>query len=332
MFTCTRSAHVILWRARSLNPQWLSDALKCVVTMRANAEIRKGVMSYSTLQKCWKAYTYAERIQLLELLKLFELGFAVDDSHLLLPCLLEHHPPADMPVPAAAALHLCKRFLFTCLPPDLFPRLISRTHRFTLSGVGGTLHSCWATGCWLQKAGHLGRISLDMHNPRKVYIDIDVWGREPFNFYSILCECLEALLWEPSYEGLQTSRQIGCPKCAAGAVFFTEESLEKRIDQGRFRFECITCDSQLDARELLGRALFRPDATPVLLCKRSCMSIGDLSLSRGVRRLHLTSNPSWMRCSKVRKSFNRLRKIKLTQHPSCNPNISNDCNDICSRW
>ena len=249
--------------------------------MRANAEIRKGVMSYSTLQKCWKAYTYAERIQLLELLKLFELGFAVDDSHLLLPCLLEHHPPADMPVPAAAALHLCKRFLFTCLPPDLFPRLISRTHRFTLSGVGGTLHSCWATGCWLQKAGHLGRISLDMHNPRKVYIDIDVWGREPFNFYSILCECLEALLWEPSYEGLQTSRQIGCPKCAAGAVFFTEESLEKRIDQGRFRFECITCDSQLDARELLGRALFRPDATPVLFCKGSCMSIGDLSLSRG---------------------------------------------------
>jgi len=243
--------------SRRLDAQWLSDALRTVVTARAGSGIVHGVLPFQLLKTLWRPYAPAMRVQLLELMKRFELMFQISDDAGLVPCLLPALPLTAPEIPSGAK-RLTRRFIFQLLPANLFPLLLVRTHKYTLSR-GAQMHSCSSVGCWLAKNEQLAHIKVTAESS-KSSIDIDVYGSAPDNFFDILCDALENVLAEPSFENLEVQRRVPCPQCSQ--TYFDLTKLRDKLKAGKTEVDCPECDHTFKIQDLLHQIEIAPAAVP----------------------------------------------------------------------
>ena len=230
-----------------LKPNWITKAISRVLTDNAVRQA-KGILSHADLPRIWAADDHGQHYDprlypiFLRLMERFDLSYQITPdsptlypTHSLVPQLLPHQPPADMPnVPAwnASSRKVEMVYHLNFVPAGTLSWFIVRTHRYTAD-----LH--WREGVILQYGAQQAKVEF---NPILHEIHLTVWGPQPHNLFTILMETLDVILQR--FEGLRIDRRVPCNCHIARHSpqpcprFHLYEDLARRMEVGRHTVEC----------------------------------------------------------------------------------------------
>ncbi|WP_201377868.1 COR domain-containing protein [Ktedonobacter sp. SOSP1-85] len=232
-----------------LKPNWVTKAISLVLEDEG-VRAAHGILAHEELPSIWSVdeegkpyepYLYPIFLRLMEK---FDLSYQIDPdipgvrpTHSLVPELLPHQPPLDIPQwperPLQGQTHLQMTYHFDFVPAGIMSWFIVRTHRYTLN-------KHWREGVLLTYQNHFARVEL---NPMKRQLRLAVWGVQPHNFFTILKETIDLIL--SRFEGLHVERKVPCichretkAEKPCQEMYRYEEDLIWRMENGRQEVEC----------------------------------------------------------------------------------------------
>jgi internalin A len=245
-----------------LKPNWVTKTISRVLEDNIVREAY-GILAHSELSRIWatdeEGHSYEPYLYpvFLRLMERFDLSYQLDPgvpneypTHSLIPQLLPHQPPTDLPdwpkKPELGQAHLQMIYRFEFVPAGIMSWFIVRTHRYTLG-------KHWREGVLLSYQKHYAKIEL---NPMTRELRLAVWGIQPHNFFSILKDTLDLIL--NRFEGLYIRREVPCichwqieSEKICQEVYRYEEDLVRRIEVDKQTVECPASYVAVSVPELL---------------------------------------------------------------------------------
>ena len=241
-----------------LDPHWLSEVARVLVTAKSD-RIRNAMVPYAELRKLWADQVpESDMDSMLHLMHRFELSFGLKSNIEVVPALLKDEPDPEARdlldtlfnrkqnesgeplllrlcrfelrhVPDPAKRHLLAQAPMSpdfnrFVPANLMPRLIFRTHKFTVKH-GAAVHSCWRDFFVVQKDGQMANLYREDNT-----IHIRVIGTSPNSLCSMLSDVVLEVVKE--YAGMVALQSIACPHCQR--LFFP-------VEHGLLDSDGVTC-------------------------------------------------------------------------------------------
>jgi internalin A len=233
-----------------LKPNWLTQAISRVLDDDVTRE-NGGILAHADFPRIWdkdeNGEPYERRLYplFLRLMERFLISFELDSqpphrqaTHSLVPLLLPHTPPEEMPpwsqvLPDQPEVKMVFR-LINFVPPGIMSWFISLTNLYTQG-----LH--WREGVRLQYKEHQAQVVL---NPSTRELWLHVRGPAPSNFFNILQHTINDRILEHFFEGLEYKREAPC-NCHLERgddepclYFHDYERLAERMKRGKLTAEC----------------------------------------------------------------------------------------------
>eukprot|EP00808_Paulinella_micropora_P022380 g27520.t1 len=240
------------------SPQWLSDALRKVITHEQRTDQAQcGLLTEQKRDEAWKEYPESLRRKLGALMEHFELSFRIyEQGPHLLPSMLPLARPrsAELLAPLPSEHQLGVSLVLGVLPPPLLPRFLCRMQKYLpepsgshASGLGLKI-SCWAKGFLMFNDQQRGLVEVGRRN--NCSVELQVRGSYPRYFLDEALRTLYCLLQEkfPSIE-IQ-KEEVTCPKCHSPESYVSRENLV-RAPSGA-EFPCQRCLQSSQVRDWLG--------------------------------------------------------------------------------
>eukprot|EP00808_Paulinella_micropora_P022107 g54560.t1 len=240
------------------SPQWLSDALRKVITHEQRTDQAQcGLLTEQKRDEAWKEYPESLRKKLGALMEHFELSFRIyEQGPHLLPSMLPLARPrsAELLAPLPSEHQLGVSLVLGVLPPPLLPRFLCRMQKYLpepsgshASGLGLKI-SCWAKGFLMFNDQQRGLVEVGRRN--NCSVELQVRGSYPRYFLDEALRTLYCLLQEkfPSIE-IQ-KEEVTCPKCHSPESYVSRENLV-RAPSGA-EFPCQRCLQSSQVRDWLG--------------------------------------------------------------------------------
>ncbi len=231
-----------------LRPNWVTKAISQVLRDEQTSAA-SGLLRHADLERIWGPEKtgpgYARHLYpvFLRLMERFDLSYQIQGeapgepaTHSLIPQLLPHQPPADLPelpqVPREGQTQLEMVFQLSFVPAGIMSWFIVRSHRFTTGRQ-------WRDGVLLAYQEHTAFVEM---NTTRREIRLFVSGPQPHNFFTLLRETLDLILRR--FQGLDVRREIPCI-CHWGPVvsgfcgrFYRFEDLVRRLEAGIHSVQC----------------------------------------------------------------------------------------------
>lgn len=227
-----------------LKPNWLTQAISRVLDDSVTRD-QGGLLDHDDFPRIWADYDRSLYPRFLRLMERFLITYKLAPAspgqpvtHSLIPLLLPHSPPADMPpwaevLPDQPEINMLFRLAgFT--PPGIMSWFIVLTHPYTRN-----VH--WREGVRLQYQGHQAEVVL---NPSTHELWLRVRGPLPQNFFDILHHTINDKVLG-FYEGLKYERLVPCnchlkrsEEAEPCPYFHDYERLAERMKRGKLTAEC----------------------------------------------------------------------------------------------
>ncbi len=245
-----------------LKPNWVTKAISLVLEDDRVREAH-GILAHAELPRIWSVDEMGKPYEphlyplFLRLMERFDLSYQIGAdlpgqrvTHSLVPQLLPHQPPADLPgwpqLPRGGQIHLQMVYRFDFVPAGIMSWFIVRTHRYTLD-------KHWREGVLLAYQEHYARVEL---NPMLREIRLVVWGVQPHNFFTVLKDTLDLIL--SRFTGLRIRREVPCichwktqAEKPCQEVYRYEEDLIRRMEAGKQTIECPASYLDVSVPQLL---------------------------------------------------------------------------------
>eukprot|EP00808_Paulinella_micropora_P020740 g14005.t1 len=240
------------------SPQWLSDALRRVITHEQRTDQAQcGLLTEQKRDEAWKDYPESLRKKLGALMEQFELSFRVyEQGPHLFPSMLPLARPrsAELLAPLPSEHQLGVSLVLSVLPPPLLPRFLCRMHKYLpepsgshASGLGLKI-SCWAKGFLMFHDQQRGVVEVGRRNNRS--LELQVRGSYPRYFLDEALRTLYCLL-EDKFPSIEVQKEeVTCPKCHSPESDVSRENLV-RAPAGA-QFQCHRCLQSSQVRDWLG--------------------------------------------------------------------------------
>jgi hypothetical protein len=172
-------------------------------------------------------------------------------THGLVPLLLPHNPPEDMPawqdvLPDQPEIKMVFR-LSNLVPPEIMNRIIVHTYLYTKG-----FH--WRKGVHLSYEGHEARIEL---YSEFYELWVQVKGPTPGNFFTILQHIINDRILQHCFEGAEYTREVPCnchiqrDAIEPCPYFYDYESIIEHLKHRKFSVECGISFEKVSVSELL---------------------------------------------------------------------------------
>ena len=192
-----------------INPQWIVDVMKCVVSINESA-IKDGKFYHRDIPTIWQDYPKDLHKWLLHLTEEFDLTFEATKSesqepYNMVPCLMpEVQPIFSWPSPSVEDSIFETKFLykFTFIPAGLFNRAQVRLSQYSDSFI------MWKKGSLLSKNSQ----RCLMTEEKKNRIQVKAIGSHPYNMLFLVHEVLDGIINE-SFSGITYNLFISCRDC-----------------------------------------------------------------------------------------------------------------------
>jgi GTPase SAR1 family protein len=217
-----------------INPQWLTEAVYTIITAPKLAG--NGKLHRNNLKILLNNETYPERKHdyILELMKKFELCYALNDKEYLLPDLFPTQEP-DFEFDAEHALHFILKYEF--LPKSIFTRFIVRMHREILN------NSYWRNGILIRDSNTTALVETDSNS-----LILQISGPKKREYLAILLFILKDI--NRSFSHLKVTEKIGLPDNPQLSV--NHDYLLKLAANGHSEYLPENSDKSYKISELLG--------------------------------------------------------------------------------
>ena len=246
-----------------LKPNWLTQTVSRVLDDPVTRQ-NKGILNHSDFPRIWdkddNGQPYERRLYpcFLKLTERFLMSYELEptqhnqqDKRSLVPLLLPHTPPEDMPpwsemLPGQPEINM-RFYLQHFVPPGLMSWVIVLTQLYSKNVY-------WREGVRLHYEGHEAHIEL---NPSTHELWLHVKGPAPSNFFNILQHTINDRILKRYFEGLQYRREIPC-NChikrgdeTLCTHFHDYERLAERMKRKVLTAECNESFEQVSVPELL---------------------------------------------------------------------------------
>ncbi|MFN8496069.1 MAG: COR domain-containing protein [Caldilineaceae bacterium] len=245
-----------------LKPNWLTQTMARVLDDTVTRDQNLGVLEHQDFRRLWPENEanmhYERRLYPLfhRLLERFLLCYRLEEetpghAQSLVPLLLPHTPPANLPIWATMLPDQPEiRMLFKLdfVPPGIMSWFIVLSHHYSQNLQ-------WREGVRLQYEGHEADVVLNA-STRELWLQVR--GPAPSNFFSLLNHMINDRIIRRYFEGLQYKRQIPCicPQCKKKPDierhFFDYDRLAAQKQRGkRLAVVCELSDEEVSILELL---------------------------------------------------------------------------------
>jgi GTPase SAR1 family protein len=246
-----------------LKPNWLTQAISRVLDTDLTYH-NSGILAHTDLLAIWdkdedgNPYKHVLYPCFLQLLSRFQMIYELESpvptgkvTHSLVPFLLPHNPPEDMPawqvvLPDQPEIKMVFR-LSNLVLPEIMNRIIVHTYLYT-KGVH------WRKGVHLSYEGHEARIEL---YSEFYELWVQVKGPTPGIFFTILQHIINDRILQRCFEGTEYTREIPCnchiqrDDIEACPYFYDYESLIEHLKHRKFSVECGISFENVSVFELL---------------------------------------------------------------------------------
>jgi GTPase SAR1 family protein len=215
-----------------INPQWITQAVYTIINAPKLAD--NGKLHRNDLKSLLNNQTYPERKHdyLLELMKKFELCYALNDNEYLLPDLFPLSEP-DFEFDAEHALHFILEYDF--LPKSIFTRFVIKMHR--------EIYTYWRSGILLREADTTALVETDDKR-----IILQITGTKKREYLAILLFILKDI--HRRFSELKVTEKIGLPDNPQLSV--NHNHLLKLAKNGQREYFPENSDKSYKISELLG--------------------------------------------------------------------------------
>jgi len=244
-----------------LKPNWLTQTMARVLDDKVTREVNLGVLDHRDFPRLWDqddvGVRYERRLYPLfhRLLRRFLICYQLENGaegneQSLVPLLLPHTPPVDLPawdMILADQPEIRMVFQLDFVPPGMMSWFIVLTHDYSQ-------HLVWREGVRLRYEGHAADVVL---NPSARELWLRVRGPAPWNFFNILQHTLNERIIRQYFTGLKYERKVPClcHKTTGAtepcAYFFDYDRLVERKQRGRLEVECDRSYIEVSVTELL---------------------------------------------------------------------------------
>jgi small GTP-binding protein len=215
-----------------INPQWITQAVYTIINAPKLAD--NGKLHRNDLKSLLNNQTYPERKHdyLLELMKKFELCYALNDNEYLLPDLFPLSEP-DFEFDAEHALHFILEYDF--LPKSIFTRFVIKMHR--------EIYTYWRSGILLREADTTALVETDDKR-----IILQITGTKKREYLAILLFIFKDI--HRRFSELKVTEKIGLPDNPELSV--NHNHLLKLAKNGQREYFPENSDKSYKISELLG--------------------------------------------------------------------------------
>lgn len=233
---------LILKRWVILNPTWGTEAVYKILD-NPKTKANFGHFTESDLGKIWIEASHSEmQVELLELMKKFELCYALEDEKkFIAPRLL---PPEEPKYVWDERNNLIIKYQYAFLPKGLVSRFIVKAHRYILRQDW-----VWKDGVILKNEDSIAEIK-EMYGKQEIRIRIS--GRGQKNFLTLITEKFDQI--HDSYKHLKAEKMVPCNcvecKSLSEPYFFKYERLKKILSKGKKFDICENSIEQIDIDSL----------------------------------------------------------------------------------
>ena len=239
VFLCFRD-NPILKHTVFLKPEW---ATKAVYIITEDKEVIKnyGWFKFKDLERIWSEYPPEKHVELIELMKSFEICFELPQGReYIIPELLKaNQPPFDWDTED----NLRFKYKYDFMPAGIMTRLIVNVHDL----IEGDLY--WKNGTILSWEGN--RALIIQYNPRE--IEIKVKGPDKKSFLNIIRWKLDYI--HSSFKNLEVKEMVPCScvdcKTSLTPHFYEYKALIKYQDKGIKEIPCPVDASPASVKEML---------------------------------------------------------------------------------
>ncbi|MBO9202027.1 MULTISPECIES: COR domain-containing protein [Niastella] len=233
-----------------LKNEWATEAVYKILDDEVVAKSKCGFFDQSDVKRIWNDGEYEHmRPQLLELMKQFKLAYQLPSrEEYVTPPLLPPAPPENYSWPDVPSLELYIDYDF--LPKVLLTQFIVTRH----ADISKGRKLVWRHGVILEwKNEALGEVSKTRLEGRDAFY-IRTQGRNRKEMLTIILKTFRELHAE--YKGIKYREKVPCvcEGCKTGANkqhYFDFETLNRRLEKGRFEVECDNSLEKLNVLELL---------------------------------------------------------------------------------
>lgn len=238
-----------------LKPNWLTQATARVLDDAVTGDDRHGVLEHADFPRIWAGYERRLYPVFLRMLEKFLISYELEEGEpgrrqSLVPLLLPHRPPADLPkwetvLPGQPEVRMV--FDLDFVPPGIMSWFIVLTHHYSQD-----VH--WREGVRLHYEGHQADVVL---NPSTRQLWLQVRGPAPSNFFTILQHTVNDRIIRKYFEGLTYRRRVPClcHKTRGEATpcphYFEYDKLVERKQRGKETIECGESYDPVSVTELL---------------------------------------------------------------------------------
>jgi len=219
-----------------INPQWLTEAVYTIIN--APKLVNNGKLHREDLQKLLNQEIYPERKHdyILELMKKFEICYAIDENQYLLPDLFPISEP-DFEFETNNSLRFILEYDF--LPKSIFTRFIIRMHREIVN------KTYWRTGVLLKDS--MSQTFALIETKHKSLI-LEINGEKKREYLAILSFALTDI--QSNFNNLKVTEKIGLPDNPELSV--NHNHLLKLAKNGQSEYYPENSDKSYKINELLG--------------------------------------------------------------------------------
>jgi len=219
-----------------INPQWITEGVYTIINAPKLAD--NGKLHRNDLKSLLNNETYPERKHdyLLELMKKFELCYALNDKEYLLPDLFPLSEP-EFEFDAEHGLHFILKYDF--LPKSIFTRFIIKMHREILN------NSYWRNGILLREPTSNTTALVETDDKR---IILQITGTKKREYLAILLFILKDI--HRRFSHLTVTEKIGLPDNPQLSV--NHDYLLKLAKNGQREYFPENSDKSYKISELLG--------------------------------------------------------------------------------
>ncbi|MCP4363601.1 MAG: GTPase [Chloroflexi bacterium] len=308
-----------------LKPNWLTRAISRVLD---DDNVRKngGIINHADFGRIWdvdeNGEPYERRLYplFLRLMERFLISFQLESKEAgkpatqsLVPLLLAHTPPPNMPV-WENVLHDQPEIrmvfrLVNFVPPGIMSWFITLTHLYSQG-----LH--WREGVRLQYEGHQAQVEL---NPSQRELWLYVRGPAPSNFFNILQHTINDRILKYYFEGLTYKREVPChchvyrDEPEPCPYFHDYERLAKRMKRGKLTTECGESFDEVSVPELLEGIHYTTNNRVIAKLEEGFQQLADgqgriIEISSANQELLLQNRQLY---EQLNRSFTRLWNLQM---------------------
>ena len=218
-----------------INPQWITEAVYTLITAPKLAD--NGKLHRHDLKNLLNNQTYPERKHdyILELMKKFELCYALNDKEYLLPDLFPTQEP-EFEFDDEHALHFILEYDF--LPKSIFTRFIVKMHREILN------NTYWRNGVLLKDRASETTALVETESKR---IELKITGPQKREYLVILRFVLTDI--HSSFSHISVTEKIGLPNSQLSVSYNHLLKLDKK---GEKEYHPENEENSYNIKDLLG--------------------------------------------------------------------------------